>query len=84
MWREGDRTVALRIPDTDVQLMLEDYDDGFTAGGIFLVDSVDDFYKENQGKCHFVKEPHDIPPGKGAAFEDVEGNVMQIIDLSKR
>ncbi len=41
-WREGDHTIALKLPDTDVQLMIENDEQGLTAGGIFIVESVDD------------------------------------------
>ncbi|MFD2172208.1 hypothetical protein [Tumebacillus lipolyticus] len=41
-WREGEHTAAMKIPgNSEVQLMLEDQDEGVPSGGVFLVDSVD-------------------------------------------
>lgn len=81
-WQEGEHTVALKLPGSDVQLMLEDDGDGFPAGGVFIVDSVDRFYEENS-TLEFVKEPCDIPPGRFAIFQDKSGNPIRIIDKSK-
>ncbi|UTR10334.1 hypothetical protein MM300_21060 [Evansella sp. LMS18] len=81
-WREGDHTVALKLPDTEVQLMMEEDDDGLTAGGVFLVDSVDTFFAKKKNMLRFIKEPIDIPPGRYAIYEDESGNPMRIIDFS--
>ncbi|MGE7603523.1 VOC family protein [Peribacillus sp. NPDC097675] len=54
-WQEGDHTVALKLPGSDVQLMLEDDGDGFPPGGVFIVDSVDRYYEENS-TLEFVKD----------------------------
>lgn len=82
-WREGNHTVALKLPNTDIQLMIEDDEDGLSAGGVFLVDSVDEFFEENKNKLHFVKEPIDIPPGRYAIYEDNSSIPIRIIDFSK-
>jgi catechol 2,3-dioxygenase-like lactoylglutathione lyase family enzyme len=81
-WREGEHTVALKLPGTEVQLMIEDDDEGFSTGGIFIVDSVDEFYESNKEQLTFVKYPCDIPPGRYAIFQDSSENPMRIIDLS--
>ncbi len=39
-WREGDATVALSLPGTDVQLMLDAHDPDAAFGPLFVVDSV--------------------------------------------
>lgn len=82
-WREGEHTVALRLPGTDVQLMIEDDDEGLSAGGMFVVDSVDAFYEDNKGTVDFVKDPCDIPPGRYAIFQDISGNPIRILDLTR-
>lgn len=82
-WREGNHTVALKLPDSDIQLMIEDDEDNLTAGGVFLVNSVDEFVNENKDKLRFVKQPIDIPPGRYAIYEDHSGNPIRIIDFSK-
>jgi len=84
-WREGEHTAALKLPGTEIQLMLEDEDEneGLPAGGIFLVDSVDQYYDENKEKLEFIKQPVDIPPGRYAIYKDNSGNLLRILDFSK-
>ena len=82
-WREGDHTVALKMPGSDVQLMIENDEVGLTPGAVFLVDSVDEYYKEKKDILSFVKEPMDIPPGRYAIFQDNSGNLIRILDFSK-
>ena len=82
-WREGEHTVSLNIPDSEVKLLLEDDEKELGAGGVFLVDSVDKFYLENKESLEFVKEPIDIPPGRYAIYKDNSDNHIRIIDFSK-
>jgi hypothetical protein len=65
------------------RLMIEDDELELSAGGIFLVDSVDNFFNENKNILEFVKEPIDIPPGRYAIYKDNSGNPLRIIDFSK-
>ncbi|MDP5275386.1 VOC family protein [Chengkuizengella axinellae] len=81
-WREGNHTIALQMPGTDVQLMIEDDEIGLPPGGLFVVDNVDKFFAENKDTLTFVKEPMDIPPGRYAIFNDVSNNVIRILDLT--
>ncbi|WP_047980209.1 VOC family protein [Ornithinibacillus contaminans] len=83
-WREGEHTVGLKIPGSDVQIMIEDYEAGSTAGGIFGVDSVDDFYNENKDVLEFVKTPVDVPPGRYAVYKDNSGNLLRILDFTNQ
>ncbi|MFD1019172.1 VOC family protein [Thalassobacillus hwangdonensis] len=82
-WREGDHTVALKLPGTEVQMMLEDEDEGLPGGGVFIVDSVDSFYEQKKELLKFVKDPVDIPPGRYAIYQDDAGNPIRIIDMTK-
>ncbi|MGG3626619.1 VOC family protein [Bacillus gobiensis] len=83
-WREGDHTVALKLEkNEEVQLMIEDDEGGISSGGVFVIESVDNFYEENHSKLNFVKEPCDIPPGRYAIFNDLDGNPFRVIDMSK-
>ncbi|MDF2700418.1 MAG: hypothetical protein K0Q49_1976 [Haloplasmataceae bacterium] len=82
-WREGEHTAALKLPNSDVKLMIEDDGSESEVGGMFLVDSVDKYYKENKEKIEFVKKPMDIPPGRYATFKDISGNIIRILDFSK-
>lgn len=50
----------------------------------FLVDNVETFVQEFKNKGYTVlKEPFDVRPGKFAVLSDPDGNVIQIIDLTK-
>ena len=82
-WREGDHTIALKLPGTEVQLMIENDEPELTAGGIFIVESVDLYFEEHQDKLQFIKTPCDIPPGRYAIYKDDSDNLIRIIDLSK-
>ena len=82
-WREGEHTVALTLPNSDVRLLIEDDEQEIGAGGVFLVNSVDDFYSEKKQVLTFVKEPIDIPPGRYAIYQDNSGNPIRILDFSK-
>ncbi|WP_374056217.1 VOC family protein [Rossellomorea sp. FM04394] len=82
-WREGDHTIALKLPGTDVQLMIENDEPDLAPGGIFIVDSVDEYYEQHQVKLHFIKTPCDIPPGRYAIYQDDSDNLIRIIDLSR-
>lgn len=82
-WREGDHTVALKMPGSDIQLMIETDEVGSTPGAVFLVDSVDQYFEDNKDIINFIKEPIDIPPGRYAIFQDNSGNLIRILDFSK-
>lgn len=81
-WREGELTAALKLEGTNVNLMLDQEDDG-GPGGVFLVDSVDAFYEAHKDRVQFVREPFDIPPGRYAMFKDNSGNPVRLIDMTK-
>jgi catechol 2,3-dioxygenase-like lactoylglutathione lyase family enzyme len=83
-WREGDTTAGLRLPDTEVELML-DVDDGSGSsapGPVFAVDSVKAFHVEHRDRLRFRSEPEEIPGGFWCAFEDPSGNVVYVLDQS--
>lgn len=82
-WREGDHTVALKLPGSEVQLMIENDEMGLTPGAVFLVDDVDQYFLDNKDSLKFIKEPVDIPPGRYAIFQDNSGNLIRILDFSK-
>ncbi|RDW22114.1 VOC family protein [Oceanobacillus chungangensis] len=82
-WREGDHTAALKLPDSEIQLMIEDDEQELSAGGIFLVDSVDEIYSDNKDTLEFIKGPVDVPPGRYAIYKDNSGNLLRIIDFTK-
>lgn len=81
-WREGEHTVAFQLPDSDIQLMIETDEQHLSAGGMFIVDSVDEFFNDKKGSLEFIKGPKDIPPGRYAICKDNSGNLLRIIDLT--
>lgn len=81
-WREGEHTVGLRLPGSDVQLMIEDDELDLGPGGIFTVDSTQRFHEENKDRLEVIKEPYPIPPGMYALYRDPSGNVIRVIDLT--
>jgi len=46
-----------------------------STGGIFLVDSVDEIYRDNKDTLEFIKGPVDVPPGRYAIYKDNSGNL---------
>ncbi|MGM0854784.1 MAG: VOC family protein [Bacillota bacterium] len=51
--REGGHTIALKLPGTDVQLMIENDEPDLAPGGIFIVDSVDGYYEPTSRSTSF-------------------------------
>jgi predicted enzyme related to lactoylglutathione lyase len=82
-WREGDATVSLRMPGTDVQLMLDERDAEVPVGPMFLVDSVAEFDANRPGELLSRGAPEEIPGGFVASFEDPSGNVIYVLDQSR-
>lgn len=81
-WREGDSTVSLRLPGTDVQLMLDEADATTRPGPIFVVGSVAEFCAGRPSGLRLCAEPEEIPGGFMAIFEDLSGNVVYVMDQS--
>ena len=79
-WRMGDVTVAMQIPGSEVQVMLDasDADDAKGPSGFFEVDTVDDFYEANRERVTFVEKPQDLDPIRYASFTDPSGNLFRI------
>jgi catechol 2,3-dioxygenase-like lactoylglutathione lyase family enzyme len=79
-WREGDATIAMSIPDSDVQVMLDASDDAASAAasGFYEVDDVDAFYESHRNDVEFVEPPHDLPPIRYASFTDPSGNLFRL------
>jgi predicted enzyme related to lactoylglutathione lyase len=83
-WREGESTVSLKLPGTDVQLMLvaEEPDGGGALGPIFVVDDVKRFFAERPAALRAKGEPEEIPGGFLATFQDPSGNTIYVLDQS--
>lgn len=80
-WREGDTTVGLQLPDSDVMLMV-DVDPEGSPGPMFMVDSVADVVDGHGDALDVVMGPVEIPDGYLAAFRDPGDNLVYLIDQS--
>jgi len=82
MWREGDTTVALAVPGTDVQLMLDANDPDAPAGPMFVVDSVEAFHTDRPATLGVIEAPAEIPGGFLATYQDPGGGIIYVLDQS--
>lgn len=82
-WREGEGTVAFRLPNTDVQLLVSLIAEGspLTAGPGFTISSADEFYAAHRGKLGFLSAPVDIPAGRLVIAKDPAGNTLQFLSV---
>ncbi|MFI0484418.1 VOC family protein [Actinomadura sp. 9N215] len=81
-WREGDETVALAVPGTEVQLMLDAHDPDAPVGPLFIVDSVQDFHAARPETLTVVEAPSQIPGGFLATYSDPGGATIYVMDQS--
>lgn len=81
-WREGDATVALALPGTDVQLMLDANDPDAPLGPLFVVDSVEAFHADQAASLTVIAEPSEIPGGFLATYQDPGGATIYVMDQS--
>ncbi|MRG58465.1 hypothetical protein GE115_01035 [Agromyces sp. CFH 90414] len=82
IWREGDTTVALGLPGSDVQLMLDANDPDAPAGPVFVVDSVARFHEEHAAALEVIEAPMEIPGGFQATYRDPAGLAIYVMDQS--
>jgi catechol 2,3-dioxygenase-like lactoylglutathione lyase family enzyme len=81
-WREGDSTVALVVPGTDVQLMLDANDPDAPPGPLFVVDSVEAFHSDRPAALVVLDGPSEIPGGFLATYQDPGGATLYVMDQS--
>jgi catechol 2,3-dioxygenase-like lactoylglutathione lyase family enzyme len=82
VWREGDTTVALSLPSSDVQVMLDANDPDAPVGPLFVVESVAAFHADQGQSLTVVAEPAEIPGGFLAAYRDPGGATIYVMDQS--
>ena len=82
VWREGDATVALALPGSDTQLMLDANDPEAPVGPLFVVDSVEAFHTTRPETLAVVAEPSEIPGGFLATYQDPGGATIYVMDQS--
>lgn len=81
-WREGDATVALAVPGTDVQLMLDSNVPDAPVGPLFVVDSLKAFHAARAESLTVVDGPSEIPGGFLATYRDPGGATIYVMDQS--
>jgi catechol 2,3-dioxygenase-like lactoylglutathione lyase family enzyme len=82
VWREGDSTVALTLPGSDVQIMLDANDPDAPVGPLFVVDSVKAFHDAKPPTLAVVAEPSEVPGGFLASYRDPGGATIYVMDQS--
>jgi catechol 2,3-dioxygenase-like lactoylglutathione lyase family enzyme len=82
MWREGDATVALAVPGTDVQLMVDANAPDAPVGPLFVVDSLKAFHADHPETLAVLAEPSEIPGGFLATYQDPGGATIYVMDQS--
>lgn len=82
LWREGDTTAALSLPNTSAQLMLDASDPDAPVGPMFVVESVQAFHTSRPSSLTVVAEPSEIPGGAMAVYRDPGGTTIYLLDQS--
>ena len=82
LWREGDTTAALALPDGETQIMLDGNDPDAPVGPLFVVDSVETFHAARPEGLAVVEEPTEIPGGFLALYQDPGGATIYVMDQS--
>lgn len=78
VWREGESTVALQLPGSDVVMMLDVSQD--PAGPMFVVDSFNDWRARHGAELDWRVGPMEIPGGMLGGFVDPSGNAVYVLD----
>jgi catechol 2,3-dioxygenase-like lactoylglutathione lyase family enzyme len=83
-WREGDSTVSLKVPGSEVQLMLSATEDDAESafGPLFVLEDVKRFNAQRPRGLRVTSEPQEIPGGYLAMFEDPSGHTIYVMDQS--
>ncbi len=82
LWREGDATVVLSLPGSDVNLMLDANDPDAPIGPLFVVDSVKAFHSARAESLVVVDDPSEIPGGFVATYREPGGATIYVMDQS--
>ena len=82
LWREGDATVALSLPGSDLQIMLDSNEPDAPVGPLFVVDSVEAFHAGRPKDLGVIEAPTEIPGGFLATYRDPGGATIRVMDQS--
>jgi catechol 2,3-dioxygenase-like lactoylglutathione lyase family enzyme len=80
-WREGEATISLSLPNSDVQMMLDLVEEPTRPGPFFVVESVAKFRIEHPN-LDYTGETFEIPGGYMTSFTDPWGNLVYLLDQS--
>ncbi|MFZ2523320.1 MAG: VOC family protein [Minisyncoccia bacterium] len=85
VWRDDEyKMVGFVFPGTKSEIVIHSDPTIPNPDFSFLVSSVEEFVKSFKEKGYSVlKEPFDVRPGKFATVSDLDGNALNIIDLTK-
>ena len=81
-WREGDDTVAFRVPGSEVQVMVSVENGTGGAGAMYRVPDLEAFLAE-QPDLTVVSPLADIPGGHVAGVDDGSGNPVYFFDFAE-
>lgn len=84
-WRDDEhQMIGFVFPESDSEIVIHTLSDIPNPDFSFLVENVEEFVKEFRDKGYAVyKKPFDVRPGKFAVLSDLDGNLINIIDLTK-
>ncbi|MDR0810405.1 MAG: hypothetical protein LBE86_14970 [Gemmobacter sp.] len=82
LWREGDATVALALPGSDVQIMLDAHNPDAPVGPIFIVDSLATFHAGRPETLTVLDGPAEIPGGFLTTYQEPGGAALYVMDQS--
>lgn len=85
VWRDDEhQMIGFVFPASDSEIVIHTLPDIPSPDFSFLVDNVEEFVREFRQRGYTVcREPFDVRPGKFAVLSDLDGNLINIIDLTK-
>ena len=85
VWRDDEhQMIGFIFPESDSEIVIHSNETIPSPDFSFLVDNVEEFVREFKTKGYKVcKEPFDVRTGKFAVLSDPDGNMINIIDLTK-
>lgn len=84
VWRDDkEQMIGFVFTESDSEIVIHNREDLPKMDYSFLVDNVEEFVEQFKSKGKIIKEPFEVRCGKFAVLEDLTGNILPIIDLSK-
>lgn len=85
VWRDDEhQMIGFVFPESDSEIVIHTNTDIPNPDFSFLVENVEEFVKEFRNKGYKVlRDPFDVRPGRFAVLSDLDGNLINIIDLTK-